>query len=239
MTLQFTRRPAFGFALCAGALFFAAAAKSQGALINVDAVGINITNKHGNAAGPLQLVPFVREGGGYEPENNNEAKRLDWLDAIGSKQPGQITGYNLITSSTLAQPGANEISDDNAGTAPGINANGYALTPGFSYYFTAHYGGHYAAWYLASVSADDLYQVPGTIGGVSGAGAYALLEPELKPNGQTKAFNPNNGLSNVRIWRGAETPPERSVPEGGMTLALLGFTLSGLGLIRRWAAKRS
>jgi hypothetical protein len=238
MTLSFTRLPAFGFALCTGVLLLAAASDVQAALINVDAVGVNITNKHGNAGGPLELVPFVRQGGIYAPGSSDEATRLDWLDATGNFLPGQVAGYNAITSSSLAQPGANEISDDNAGSAPGINANGYGLTPGFSYYVTAHYGGYYVAWYLASVSIDDVYQVPGTIGGVTGAGAYDLLEPELKPNGQPKYFNPNNGVSNVRIWRGAGTT-ERLVPDGGTTLALFGFALSGLSLIRRWAAKKS
>jgi VPDSG-CTERM motif len=201
------------------------ASSAHAALINVDLAGINITNTGsgttafdaGNPA-PGHLVAYIDQS---ELSNSNEATRFDWLNLGGNYDPGIIKAYNLITSSTLAQAGANVYSDGNAGG----NVAGYSLTAGFTYYFTAHYGGYYAAWALTPV-AGNTYQVPTNVDGIVGAGNL---------NG--------GGLSNVRVWQGGPTGKGggdgEGVPDGGTTIACLGMALLGLGSMRRLVGSKA
>lgn len=196
---------------------------AEAVVINVNTIGTNITNTRGNAnliTGTL--VPFVYQGEAFAPANSSSATRLDWLNTGGTYNPGQIQGYNLITAGSLAQAGTNFVDDDNA------SENGtYTFTPGFTYYLTAHYGGSYVAWKFVATDPTATYSAPANIGGVTGANAYAALNPPATGN-----YNPNQGLSNVRAWQGAR------VPDGGTTLVSLGIALLGLGSIRRFLVSK-
>jgi len=215
------------------ALVMGLASSAHAVAINVDSAGTNITNEG------VSLVPFIWQGTAAAPDNNNAATRFDWLATGGTYTPGQVQGYNLITSASLPQPtnSVAVVSDDSAAG----NVVGYSLGAGFQYYVTAHFGGYYVAWVIDATNLGDKYTVPTSINAVIGANAYGaaqVIAMRLDDNGKNVKYN-GGGLSNVRIWQGGEIPDDGlAVPDGGTTVSLFGLSLLGIGGLRRWIGSR-
>ena len=182
--------------ILASILALATAVSANALTIGVDA-GTNLTNDGTN------LLPDTTP-----PANQNAATILDWLDNVGSIQPGQIQGYNNITSSSLPQPA--QTAPDYAAEDATNNGN-YMFAVG-TYYVAAHFGGFEAVWLLEVTDAAAKY---GFIADINGTGG--------KDNG-------GGGYSNFRAWLAS---PSTSVPDSGATLAFLGLGLTALALLKK------
>lgn len=145
--------------------------------------------------------------------NNNPQQSFNWLAGLGDfAGAGIVDGYNTITSSSLPDPVYTDFVDYDSTATAGAE---HDLT-GFAY-AVVHYGkgqggtgdgGGIVAFYL------------------DGTGNYTFPADGAGPNGK-------GGISSLRLYKATST----NVPDGGITLVLLGVALTGLSLIRRPSAR--
>lgn len=202
--------------LASSLMFFTSQAH---AILVTNAVGTNITNRFVDAnndtiATASEITLLVWDEDKAYLGSNNPSESYDWLALGGNITPGLISQYNIETGLALPQPtNSNVILDVNG-------QSNYSLTG--SFYAVIHYGkgsggtgqgGGLIAWYLPNLN-----------------GIYQFAQDGPGPNGL-------GGISSVRIWGtntpGGPDPRGFDVPDGGTTLASLGFALLGLGSMRR------
>jgi len=118
-----------------------------------------------------------------------------------------------------------------------------------------------AGWSLTGLKLNDLGAAGPThtlIGGPNGSNIYGNGNGSIDGNGAHNPFlagdvtfdlfiqgvNVDSSIKDVLFFFGTENgtsvgsgPPTRNVPDGGMTLMLLGAGLSGLGLVRKTVKK--
>lgn len=193
-----------------GTFLLLSAAQTFAVVVAPTSITSVATNITNNGSALVSDVPSSSIPGGNSPQ-----VMFDWLASGGSIDPGQIARYNFITSSALPQPiGSNPFIIDPSGES---NPMGYSLTG--SFYAVVHYGkgsggeaNSAVAWYLPSFS-----------------GSYSFPQNGIGTNGK-------GGISSVRIW---ETTSNKRVPDGGSTVAALGFALFGLGITRKLIGSRA
>ena len=124
-----------------------------------------------------------------------------------------ILGHKLTTP--LPTPTAKDTSGTPflGGAFTGSGPNKIDLTLGGYDYLFLHWGGHGGGW-------EQVYYV----GGLSGL--YEFDQP-------TKAGDNSDTIGGLSFYSFYGPNPPRNVPDGGITVLLLGAALSGLGLIRR------
>ncbi len=185
--------------------------QSEAATILIDSTNHDGITNLTNNGGALQLWAPQISGG------QNAADLLDWLNEGSDFDPGQISQYNSLTTSTLAQAGGLVFEDGSIATS-GLNGT-YTFEIG-TYYVAAHWGRFNTAHLLVVTDKNQTYG----------------LVSDLNGTGQG---NGGGGPSVIRVWNGGSGPQNGSVPDGGTTLVLLGGSLLGLGSVRRLMHKKA
>jgi len=141
----------------------------------------------------------------------NPASVLGWLQ-------GEVLSYNNnIPGAALPDPTTNQTRYDSppAGTVINVVKGDYIdIHSGVGNGGVPGTGGGLAAYY---VDADGTFTVPANGPGPNGVG----------------------GVSFVDVWDHVPGRPPGTVPDGGMTLAMLGMGLGGMGLFARSSSRKT